>query len=62
VFICGMTLRCAGNLKKNRLESGAVTADLTISVVHNYKLLINDATVDDICKHVMKDISLKNKA
>jgi len=27
-----------------RLESGAVTADLTTTVVHSYKLLINDIT------------------
>jgi len=33
MFICGMVFR---------LESGPVTADLTTTVIHNYKLLIND--------------------
>jgi len=27
---------------KKRLESGPVTANLTTTVIHNYKLLIND--------------------
>jgi len=40
MFICGMALRCAGNLK-SCLESGPVTADLTTTtVVHSYKLLV----------------------
>jgi len=41
MFICGMVLRCAGDIK-TRLESGPVTADLTTTIVHNYTLLIND--------------------
>jgi len=31
---------------KTRLESGPVTADLTTTVVHSYKLLINDVKAD----------------
>jgi len=31
---------------KTRLESGPVTADLTITVVHSSKLLINDTKPD----------------
>jgi len=37
VFIYGMVLRCVG-------ESGPVTKDLTTTVVHSYKLLINVTT------------------
>jgi len=36
VFICGMVLRCAGTIK-----SVPVTADLTTTVIHSAKLLIN---------------------
>jgi len=36
-----MVLLCTGTLKP-LLESGPVTADLTTTVVHSYKLLIND--------------------
>jgi len=40
MFICGMVFRCAETLK-TRLQSGPVTADLTTTVVHSSKLLIN---------------------
>jgi len=43
MFICGMVLRCDGTLK---LEYGPVTADLTTTVVHSSKLLINDIKPD----------------
>jgi len=39
VFNCGMVLWCAGAIK-SRLESGPVTADLTTTAIHSYKLLI----------------------
>jgi len=50
MFICGMVLPCAGtscfpgkhSTLKPRLESGPVTADMTTTVVHSSKLLIND--------------------
>jgi len=45
MFICGMVLRCA-NIKKKRLKFGPVTADLTITVVHSSKLLLNDVKPD----------------
>jgi len=41
MFICGMVLRCADTFK-TRLESGPVTADLTTTVLHSSKLLVND--------------------
>jgi len=36
-----MVLQCAGKLT-TPLESGPVTTDLTTTVIHSYKLLIND--------------------
>jgi len=45
MFVCGRVLRCAGT-DKTRFESGPVTADLTTTVVHNFKLLINDVKPD----------------
>jgi len=41
MLICGMVLWCVGTLKP-WLDSGPVTADLTTTVVHSCKLLIND--------------------
>jgi len=41
MFICGMVLRVCWYLK-TQLESGPVTTDLTTTVVHSYRLLIND--------------------
>jgi len=41
MFICGMVLRVCWHIK-TRLESGPVTADLTTTVVHSYKLLTNN--------------------
>jgi len=40
MLILGMVLQCAGTLKFH-FESGPVTADLTTTVVHRYKLLRN---------------------
>jgi len=41
MFICGMVLRHAGTL--TQLESGPITVELAITVVHiKYKLLINN--------------------
>jgi len=40
MFICGIVLRCAGTY--TRLGAGSVTAEMTTTVVHGYKLLIND--------------------
>jgi len=42
MFICGMVFRCVCWHIKTCLESGPVTADLTTTVVHSSKLLIND--------------------
>jgi len=36
---------------KTRLKSGPVTADLTTTVVHNSKLLINDVKPDHLLTH-----------
>jgi len=41
MFICGMILWVCWDIKP-RLESGPVTADLTTTVVHSSKLLINN--------------------
>jgi len=41
LFICGIVIWCAGKLTHG-FESGPVTADLTTTVVHSYKLLINE--------------------
>jgi len=41
MFICGMVLRCAGTFK-NWFDSGSVTVERTTSIVHDYKLLMND--------------------
>jgi len=43
MFICGMVLRCASTIKS---KAGPVTADLTITVIHSSKLLINDVKPD----------------
>jgi len=40
MFICGMVLRCAGTLKPG-LSQEQLQQDLTTTVVHSYKLLIN---------------------
>jgi len=45
MFICGMVLRCAGTFN-TRLKSRPVTADLTTTVVHSSKLLLNDVKPD----------------
>jgi len=42
MLIFNMVLHCAGTLKKTSLSLDQVTADLTTTVIHSYKLLIND--------------------
>jgi len=44
MLICGMTDTSVCWYFKTRLESGPVTADLTTTVVHSYKLPMNDIT------------------
>jgi len=50
MFICGMVFDGVISLK-TRLESGPVTADLTTTVIHSYKLLINDVKPDHSLMH-----------
>jgi len=51
MLIYGMVLRCAGTLKI-WLQSGPVTADLTTTVVHSSKLLINDVKPHQSLTHI----------
>jgi len=46
MFICGMVLHCSGRI--NLAKSGQVTADLTATVIHSYKSLINNAKAVNI--------------
>jgi len=46
MYVCGMVLRCAGKLKAGLSLAGPVTANLTTTVVHSSKLLINDVKPD----------------
>jgi len=59
MFICGIVLWCTDALKP-RLESGTVTADLTTTVTHKYKLLINDVkpvqSLSYGCNHSTKSL------
>jgi len=44
---------------KTSLESGPVTADLTTTVIHSYKLLINDVKPVHSLTHSMNEINIK---
>jgi len=61
VFICG-TVRYIGVLvhyiKPSLINYGPVIAVLTTTVVHNYKLLINDVKPDHSLIHVNECLSL----
>jgi len=42
---------------KTRLESGPVTADMTPTVVHSFKVLINDVKPDHSLTHLRVDMT-----
>jgi len=46
---------------KSQLESRPVTADLTTTILHRYKLLINDIKPVHLCNHSLFAGSVNNQ-